>query len=325
MHRVGFACKYRNAEGKQPFPNRTVTATSMRKHTEQEQYEILTRIIHNNVESLIGLIKKVGRGRRDMRMFRVTSDLMPLYSHEEFSHMYEDLNKIVSERYAEAGKLAREKDIRLSFHPGQYTVLASDKPHVVDNAIKDIEYHTDIAKLMGYGREFQDFKINIHLSGSRGQEGFRENYLRLSEAAQRMLTVENDEVSHGLDSVLGISDLCPIVLDIHHHWVKTGEHIQVDDDRVWQVIESWSNVRPTMHYSVSRPEHIGSTEMPMKSKLEATVNQLRAHSEFFHNEKLNSWAASFLPHFDIMCESKGWNESRNLFASRLTYAARNQT
>jgi hypothetical protein len=35
--------------------------------------------------------------------------------------------------------------------------------------------------------------------------------------------------------------------------------------------------------------------------------KLRAHSDFYWNQEVNHWALSFLPQFDIMCESKAKN------------------
>ena len=46
------------------------------------------------------------------------------------------------------------------------------------------------------------------------------------------------------------------MLDIHHHWIRAEEYIQANDDRVKRVIDSWRGVRPTLHYSYSRDEHL---------------------------------------------------------------------
>lgn len=167
--------------------------------------------------------------------------------------------------FKRCGEIAREYDIRLSFHPGQYTVLASDNPAVVERAIEDVEYHTLCAKLMGYGQVFQDFKINIHMNGRLGYGGFKDAFMRLSEEAKRMLTVENDEISCSLDDVLQAAELCPIVLDIHHHWVKEDAFIQPDDPRIEAIKASWRGVRPVLHYSISQEDY-------SRARLSATGN-----------------------------------------------------
>jgi hypothetical protein len=38
-----------------------------------------------------------------------------------------------------------------------------------------------------------------------------------------------------------------------------------------------------------------------------TKQKLRAHSDFYWNDAVNDWALTFLPNFDMMCESKAKN------------------
>jgi UV DNA damage repair endonuclease len=215
--------------------------------------------------------------------------------------------------FARVGEIAREHNVRLSFHPGQFTVLASDNEGIVGRSIEEFEYHTDMARWMGYGKKFQDFKINVHISGRRGPDGIREAYKKLSPEARNCITIENEENSWGLDDCLTISDIVPIVLDIHHHWIREGEYISPDDHRVKRVVDSWRGVRPTCHYSVSREDYLmdhslaDRPDMAMLLKTGYKKQKLRAHSDFYWNTKVNEWALSFLSTHDIMCESKGKN------------------
>jgi len=198
-------------------------------------------------------------------------------------------------------------------HPGNFTVLASDKPHVVENSIREMEYHTDVIRWMGYGRTFQDFKCNVHISGKQGPAGILAVLPRLSQEARNTITIENDENSWGLDASLELADHCALVLDIHHHWIRTGEYIEPSDDRYARVIDSWRGVRPAIHYSVSREDCLvdfpTDTRPDMDSLLESGYKKakLRAHSDFMWNSAVNDWALSFLPHADIMVESKAKN------------------
>jgi UV DNA damage endonuclease len=211
------------------------------------------------------------------------------------------------------GDLARENSVRLSFHPGQFTVLASADDDIVNRSIEEFEYHVDMARWMGYGQSFQDYKINVHISGRRGPQGIRDVIGRLSPEARNCITIENEEISYGLDDCLSISDIVPIVLDIHHHWIREGEYISLRDDRVQRVIDSWRGVRPACHYSVSREDvlvdHCINTMPNHKQLLESghKKQKLRAHSNFYWNHPVNEWALSFREKFDIMCESKAKN------------------
>ena len=120
-------------------------------------------------------------------------------------------------------------------------------------------------------------------------------------------------MKHGLDDCLTISDIVPIVLDIHHHWVREGEYILAEDARVQRVIDSWRGVRPTCHYSISREDVLighSPTTLPDMAALLTTGHKkgkLRAHSNFYWNISVNEWALSFRDTHDIMCESKAKN------------------
>jgi UV DNA damage repair endonuclease len=203
--------------------------------------------------------------------------------------------------------------VRLSMHPGQFVVLASIDEGIVQRSIEEFEYHADMARWMGYGKTFQDFKINVHISGKRGPEGIRLAYKRLSPEARNCITIENEENSWGLEDVLTIRDIVPIVVDIHHHWIHSGEYIQSEDDRILRVLDSWRGIRPTCHYSVSREDWLKDhciNTLPNRDRLvESKINKqkLRAHSNFYWNNAVNDWALSHWKWADIMCESKGKN------------------
>ena len=198
-------------------------------------------------------------------------------------------------------------------HPGQFTVLASDNDDIVRKSIEEFEYHVDVARWMGYGNQFQDFKINVHISGRRGPEGIKAVLPRLTPEARNCLTIENDEMSWGIDASLELVDHCALVLDLHHHWVSSGEHILPQDDRFKRIVDSWKGVTPVIHYSVSKeglwPDQ-DSYSLPDREILfESGVKkmQLRAHSDFMWNRACNDWALSYIDFADIMVESKAKN------------------
>ena len=168
-----------------------------------------------------------------------------------------------------------------------------------------------MARYMGYGKSFQDFKINVHISGRKGPAGIQAVLPRLSQEARNTITIENDEMSWGIEASLELCRDLALVLDIHHHWVKTGEYIEPTDDRFLRIKDSWRGVRPVIHYSISREEYI--KDIDGKPDFDKLLEQgykkakLRAHSDWYNNETLNDWALSFWQHADIMCESKAKN------------------
>jgi UV DNA damage repair endonuclease len=198
-------------------------------------------------------------------------------------------------------------------HPGQFTVLASESDDIVNRSIEEFEYHVDMVRWMGYGKSFQDFKVNVHISGRKGPQGIKDVLGRLTPEARNVITIENDENAWGIEDSLELQKHCALVLDIHHHWVRTGDYIQPSDDRVLRVIDSWRGVRPVIHYSVSREEWLkdhNDNTLPNYAQLLEDGHKkqkLRAHSNFYWNTAVNEWALSFLDTHDIMCESKGKN------------------
>ena len=324
-NRIGFACKWidypHQVDGIKPtddckkYNTGTTTISWLNKQSKDVAEEKLWDITNQNLEAVFKLVERVGELDDELRMVRIGSDILPTYTHRDWGYFYQrnDVLALLERGFSRIGDLAKSKQVRLSMHPGQFCVLASDNPGIVDRSIEEFEYHADMARWMGYGKTFQDFKINVHISGKQGPMGIIAALDRLSPEAKNCITIENEENSHGLTDCLELADFCPIVLDIHHHWVREGEYIQPDDPRVQRVIDSWRGVRPTCHYSISREDvlvdHCKNTMPDYKTLLENGHKKakLRAHSDFYWNKEVNNWAISFTSQFDIMCESKAKN------------------
>jgi hypothetical protein len=329
--RIGFCCKFVERHPKKGIQSKeglntgstTVAWLSRQKRDIAEQK--LWNLMTENITVTLKLVKLVGENPSHLRMMRIGSDLLPMYTHPDWRYFWQRADVIAhcEHGFAEIGEIARVNDVRLSFHPGQFVVLASETPAIVERSIEDFEYHANMVRWMGYGKTFQDFKINVHIAGRAGAEGIRTAYARLSPEARNCITIENEEMSHGLEECLSLSDLLPIVLDIHHNWIREGEYIQPDDNRVKRVLDSWRGVRPAMHYSVSREDVLVNHETNVMPDHTILLNngfsksKLRAHSDFYWNTAVNDWALSFLPEFDIQAESK----CKNLASAELARRA----
>lgn len=319
--RIGFACKISSLDPKKgivaipEYNSRGTTVAWLNRQSKDVAVEKLWEIVKHNIEAARKAVEYVGNLEQGLKRFRLGSDILPMFTEPSWSWFYRqsDVRDYAERHFKRVGDTARALDVRLSFHPGQFCVLASDNPDIVNRSIEEFEYHATMAKWLGFGLTFQDFKINVHISGRAGPQGIRHAYQRLSPEARNCITIENEEISHGLDDCLSISDIVPIVLDIHHHWIREGEYIQTNDDRVKRVVDSWRGVRPVCHYSVSREDiliqHDTTTRPIMESLLELghKKQKLRAHSDFYWNAAVNTWALEFIEQFDIMCESKAKN------------------
>lgn len=322
--RIGFACKYLS-------PDRTLSSKFLKEKEEKYNTKTTTRawlnrqskvvaekkiwdIVSHNIKSIENLLNYMGTLPNELRLLRISSDILPFYTEQYWSYFYndQDTKKWLEQSFTRIGDYARKLDVRMSFHPGQFTCLASNRDDVVENSIAEFEYHCDMIRWMGFGQKFQDYKCNIHIGGRLGPDGIRKVYPRLSQEARNCITIENDEFGWGLDSCIELSDIIPIVMDIHHHYIRTnGEYIQPNDPRINKIIDSWRDIRPVMHYSVSKEEYTKDNMIlpDMKQLLSEGIKpqKLRAHSDMFNNSACNQWALSFWDKFDIMCESKSKN------------------
>jgi UV DNA damage endonuclease len=321
IKRIGFACKWAEINKKGEIASTeglntggTTMAWANRQSRRVAEEKIL-EVAARNIMNTHALIKKVATLPNELRMLRITSDMLSFYTHEDWQDFWQstDVQNKLEYWFKPLGETARANDIRISFHPDQFVVLASDRPEVVNKSIEEFEYHASMARWMGYGAAFQDCKINVHISGRQGPEGIRKAYERLSPEARNCITIENEEIVHGLDDCLSLSDLLPIVLDIHHHWIREGVYIDPISDSVKRVVDSWRGVRPTMHYSVSREDILINHDPNVLPNMDILLEQghkkqkLRAHSDYYWNNACNEWALTFNDQFDIMCESKAKN------------------
>jgi UV DNA damage endonuclease len=331
MGKLGFACKWIDrpdqVDGISPkddakqYNTGSTTISWLNRQTKDVAEQKLWDLMVGNITATQKLVDRVGELDENLRMVRLSSDILPAYTEPTWSYFWQrtDVVQYLERNFSLVGDSARKSGTRLSMHPGQFTVLASADEGIVRRSIEEFEYHANMARFMGYGKTFQDFKINVHISGRAGPEGIRSAYKKLSTEARNTITIENEENAWGLNDCLSLSDLLPIVLDVHHHWVREGEYLDPSDARVARVINSWRGVRPTMHYSVSREDylagHCSDTLPDYKSLLESGYKKakLRAHSNFYWNSAVNDWALSFLGTHDIMCESK----AKNLASARL--------
>lgn len=323
VKRLGFCCKWidnaSQVNGIKPkddakkFNAGSTTVAWLNRQSRSVAEDKLWSLMQQNISSVYHLVEKVGTLKNELRMVRISSDILPVYTEPNWRYFWQrlDVQAYAERSFFQVGELARKLDVRLSFHPGQFCCIVSDKPDVVDRSIEELEYHTDMIRWMGYGKKFQDFKCNVHLSGRLGVAGFDSAWRQMSPELRNCLTLENDEYQRNINELIELKDKVAIVLDIHHHFISEGEYIAATDERIKHILDSWRGVRPVVHYSQSREEYISAYSdcVPeMKMLLEHTKRaKLRAHSDFYNNPHINAWALTHLKWADLMAESKSKN------------------
>jgi UV DNA damage endonuclease len=318
--RIGFCCKFVPPDGDAAVARamnvRSVTMAFLSRQSPAAAFDKLSSVVDHNLQAINLQIGHVAKRPLIERMLRLTSDILPGYTHPSCQEFYRDadLRNLIESGLAKAGEHARGSRIRLSFHPGQFCVIASESESALRNGVAEFEYHADLMTLLGYGIGWHPdgAHINIH-AGARavGVEGFRAGLGRLSETARNLITVENDEASYGLDALLALTDDLPIVLDLHHHWIASGgEYVEPDDPRVLRIIESWRGVRPVSHVSVSREDLLEGHDPADRPDFRALVaagikpRDLRAHSDLMWNKSVNELVAEHLIWTDFEIEAK---------------------
>jgi UV DNA damage endonuclease len=322
IKRIGFCCKFVELKNNKitsipEFNTSTTTVAWMKRQSVQVAEQKLWDLMVTNLNTTKNLVTYISRLEYSLRMLRLSSDILPLYTEPTFKYFWKrnDVINYLEKNFSIIGEIARNNNVRLSFHPGQYCVLASASDDIIVKSIEEFEYHTDMARWMGYGNSWHDhgFKINVHVSGKRGIQGLIDVLPRLSIEARNLITIENDEITYGLNDIIKLENHVALVLDIHHHFINTNEYIDIQDDRVQRVIDSWRGTRPVLHYSVSREDVLINHDiniLPDRNRLnEQKINntKLRAHSDFYWNNSANDWAYTFWKDFDICCESKAKN------------------
>ena len=315
-YRIGFACKIvvdtEDKKQKQlletKYNTKSITITTLRKLCYVQKIEKLYDILKQNAEILANQMRLVGSWPLPLRMMRISSDIWPGFTHQEVFPLYQEpvLQQAMS-MVNIAGEIAKKHNIRLSMHPGQFTMLTSHTQQTIDRAIEDLEYHAEIFRRMGISHQDQRTEINIH-GGARVNnfhEQFIANWRRLSHDTQNWISVENDEYSYSIDDLIPLAQYVKICIDVHHHWLHEESYLEHNNPILNQVIESWRGARPEIHVSTSHESADRIKKGIPQFKTHNVKKTLwRKHSDFCYNSKLNDYFLSFLPNFDIMVEAK---------------------
>lgn len=216
--------------------------------------ERLTETISSNLQALETIFAY--NRDHDIHLFRISSDVIPFGSHPAVDFAWDTRFR---DQLLSLGEKARSADIRLSMHPGQYTVLNSPDSSVVDRAVEDLRYH---CRLLDCLHADASSKIILHIGGAYGDERsaldrFAKNYRDLDESIRRRLVIENDDRVFNIETVLetGISLRCPVVFDNLHHQVNPSETTMSDAAWIEACSQTWRNEdgAPKIHYSQQDP------------------------------------------------------------------------
>jgi UV DNA damage endonuclease len=248
--------------------------------------------------------------RNDIRMYRMASALAPYASHPDMPRFHRQVEECEAQ-LAQCGELARTLGIRLSFHPGQYTVLNSEHADVRAAAIADLELQAGILDAMGAGPEAV---VVLHVGGAAGGvqaglERFLAGYEGLSPPARARLVVENDDRTFDLSAVLWLHERTGIrvVWDALHHRCHDAHGIP-EAEALGRALETWpAGVTPKIHYSSPRLDvDVRRTREGRRVRERIVIPPLRAHADLVDPIAFEAFLNGVGPGpaFDVMVEAK---------------------
>lgn len=292
MTNLGYACLLVDVENNN---FRTLRKASI---TEDK----LLEIIKHNLTSLENIIDY--NIKKNIKLFRITSDLIPFGSSNLNTLNWKEIFKDDFDRIS---KKVHENQMRLTMHPGQYTILNSLSETVVLNSIMDLKYHHDILEALKLD---YTSKMVLHIGGVYGNKEdaiarFITNFNKLDEGIKRRLIIENDERSYNIEEVLYISNIIkiPTVFDNLHHKINSPLTYKSDDEWIQLASLTWKKEdgRQKIHYSQQDPnKNIGAHSL--------TIDEVEFMD--WYNKLTNK-------NIDIMFEVKDKNISQEKIAKLL--------
>lgn len=231
-----------------------------------------------------------------VNLFRISSDIIPFASHLVNRQEWWLENKIFLENL---GTKIKNSNLRVSMHPGQYTVLNSPSPLVVERAIADLEYHTlflDSLKIDSSS------KIVLHIGGVYNDKissikRFEQSYSMLPQNIKDRLVIENDDKSYSIEDVLniGLRLSIPVVFDNLHNKINPSDSKLTEYEWIKSCSNTWlgKDGRQKIHYS--QQDRLGKSG---------------AHSQTICIEEFMDFYKTISPlNLDIMLEVKDKNIS----------------
>ncbi len=209
-------------------------------------------------------------------MYRMSSDMAPYATHPDMPRFHTMVRESAPE-LEYVGRLAREADIRLSFHPSQYIVLNSENEQLTRRSMADLDSQAEILDRMGCGPEA---RLVIHVGGAYGDrpsgcDRWCATWKRLSEPVRRRLVLENDDIRYSAADVLRIHEETgvPLVFDYQHFWCFNPEKLEMLPT-IERMLATWApGVRSKLHYSCARTELREIKRKNRKTKKIETVLQ----------------------------------------------------
>lgn len=227
--------------------------------------------------------------KNNIHFFRLTSALIPLATHKEVPF---DYIKPYQDYYQKIGSKINSVNMRVDFHPGEYTILNSTRQEVIDNTVEILKYHYQLSVAFQIKRPLLVTHIGSNAFGKTASlTRFKNQLLKLPNEIRNSLALENDDKIFTVEDLLPLCEelKLPLILDYHHQLCNPT--IKPISDYLKRIRGTW-DIIPKMHFSTS------------KSKQK---KEFRSHHDYINSDDFISFLELMKAYFnelDIMIEAK---------------------
>lgn len=247
--RLGYACINTQLREADIFTSRSLIL----KTASIKGLEYIKQLAIENVEDLMKIL--IFNEAHGIRFFRISSCIFPHLDNPKLAGSAYDLG-FVKDKLKAIGQYAKNRNHRLTMHPGQFVQLGSPNTEVVRRSIIDLRNHVQLLKMMNYG-PLDGSVLIVHGGGTFGDkkstlERWKQNFLFMPENIREYICLENDENSYSIMDLLPVCEELniPFCLDVFHNSVSR-EHVPITQELLLRVFETWKRrgTIPKLHYS----------------------------------------------------------------------------
>ena len=234
-------------------PSKTITYTRWSSLSAKDQQNRLLELTKQNIETTKRILYY--NIAKEIKIYRFSSSIVPLATHPDVKWDYITPFK---KDWTELGKLVKDHQLRVSFHPNAFTLFTSPNQDVTEKAVEDMQYHYRLLEAMGMP---EGSLINIHVGGSYGDKKaaisrFYQNVQKLPLHIKERMTLENDDKTYTAEETLQVCEQeeIPLLFDYHHHIANPST--EELNTLLPRILKTWEGRgwKPKIHISSPRSD-----------------------------------------------------------------------
>lgn len=191
--------------------------------------------------------------------YRVSSALFPVLTHPDFKYDIIDVPQVdqIIAAFDDIKHDNKHWKVRLSTHPDQFVVLASENQDAVDKSIAELNHHGWVMDKLGCQRNHYNVMC-LHVNNSKGDPAdiaarFMSNLNKCHESVISRLVVETED-----RGCWHAENLCehfdiPVIFDNLHNQCNPSPNLS-ELGAALLCESTWNGIKPVFHLSESHPD-----------------------------------------------------------------------